>query len=126
MGTFRVTVEVGDPQGRRSESMEALVDIGASDTVIPRPVLELLGVPAQGRWLFKLADDRVEEYEVGQTALRIDGASRIVTVVFGEADATVLLGASSLEAFHLAADPVSKRLVPVPGLLMRRRGSPIS
>ena len=119
MGTFKVSIQIGDPQGRRFEQVEALVDTGASDTVIPGPVLERLGVPLQGRWPYTLADDRVVEYEIGQTTMTIDGTSRVVMVVFGEADGPVLLGASSLEVFHLAADPVGKRLISVPGLLMR-------
>ena len=119
MGIFRVTIEIGDPQGQSYESVEALVDTGTSDTVVPRSVLERLGVPAQGCWPFTLADERVVEHEIGQTAIRINGTSRIVLVVFGESDTTVLLGASSLEVFHLAADPVHKRLVPVTGVLMQ-------
>ena len=122
MGTFSVSVQIGDPQGQRFESLEALVDTGASDTVVPRRVLERLGVPVQERWPYTLADDRVVEQDIGQTALRIDSTSRIVVVVFGDSEGTVLLGASSLEAFHLAADPVGKRLVPVPGLLMEMSG----
>jgi hypothetical protein len=38
-------------------------------------------------------------------------------VVFGEPGGPVLLGASSLEVFHLSVDPIRKRLVPVQGLL---------
>jgi clan AA aspartic protease len=119
MGTFKVAIQIGDPQGRQYESVEALVDTGASDTVVPRSILQRLGVPTLGRWPFTLADERVVEHEIGQTAIRINGTSRIVPAVFGESDATVLLGASSLEVFHLVADPVHKRLVAVTGLLMR-------
>jgi hypothetical protein len=39
-------------------------------------------------------------------------------VVFGDLDAPVLLGAYTLESLRLAADPVSRRLIPVPGLLL--------
>ncbi len=124
MGTFKVTVQVGDPQGQRYESVEALVDTGASDTVVPRPVLERLGVLPQGRWPYQLADDRNVEHEIGQTTLRISGMSRIVVVVFGEPGMPVLLGASSLEVFHLGVDPVRQRLVPVSGLLMRGESYP--
>ncbi|MFQ5880385.1 MAG: aspartyl protease family protein, partial [Dehalococcoidia bacterium] len=44
MGTFRVTIEVGDPQGERFEAVEALVDTGATYSVAPRSLLERLGV----------------------------------------------------------------------------------
>lgn len=121
MGTFKITIQIGDPQGQRYESLDALVDTGASDTVVPRRVLADLGVPIQERWPYTLADERVVEHDIGQTTLRINSTSRIITVVFGESEHTVLLGASALETFHLSVDPVNKRLVPVPGLLMQTR-----
>ena len=121
MGTFRVAFQVGDPQGEQYESAEALVDTGASDTVVPRSVLERLGVPVLGRWPFTLADDRVVEYDIGQTTIWIEDTRRIVLVVFGEAEGDFLLGASSLEVFHLAPDPVHQRLIPVTGLLKGHR-----
>ncbi len=60
MGTVKVSIQIGDPQGRRFEQVEALVDTGASDTVIPGTVLERLGVPSQGCRPHTPADDRVE------------------------------------------------------------------
>jgi len=39
-------------------------------------------------------------------------------VVFGDDEATYLLGAYTLEGVRLAPDPVRRRLIPVPGLLM--------
>jgi len=42
MGTFRVSVEIGDPAGERFEPVEALVDTGAGYTVVPRSILESL------------------------------------------------------------------------------------
>ena len=35
MGTFRVTIEIGDPAGRHYETVEALVDTGATYTTVP-------------------------------------------------------------------------------------------
>jgi len=46
----------------------------------------------------------------------------ITLVVFGEPEAPALLGAYTLEGLRLAADPVSRRLVPVPGLLFLAAG----
>ena len=68
---------------------------------------------------FRLADQRVEEYDVGETRMRLDGRERAVLVVFGPEGANALLGAATLELFHLGVDPIGQRLVPVQGLLMR-------
>lgn len=118
MGTFRVTIEIGDPQGQRWESLETLVDTGASHTVAPSSILRRLGVTPQERWPFRLADDRVVERDVGFATVRIDGRSVPTVVVFGEEGAESLLGAHTLEGLRLAVDPVARRLMPVPGLLM--------
>ena len=55
--------------------------------------------------------------DVGQVRLQLGGRERIVLVVFGEADASALIGATTLELFNLAIDPVGKRLIPVVGLM---------
>ena len=99
-----------------------MVDTRASDTLVPRAMLERLGVPVQGSWPFTMADDREIEYDIGQTVIRIGDTSRTVLVVFGEPGETTLLGATSLETFHLAVDPVHQRLIPVTGSLKRHVG----
>ncbi len=37
MGIFNVPIEVGDPEGGRFERVEALVDTGATFTIVPAP-----------------------------------------------------------------------------------------
>lgn len=56
MGTFRITVEIGDPRGQRFESVEMLVDTCATFTKAPRELLEELGVPVEGAYIAELAD----------------------------------------------------------------------
>ena len=118
MGIFSVEIQVGDLEGVRYETLSALVDRGASHLVVPRPVLETLGVQAEESLPFELADNRVLEMDVGQVRLRIDGRERFTTVVFGETGSCALLGATGLELFNLGVDPVGQRLTPVRGLLM--------
>lgn len=118
MGTFRVTIEIGDPVGERYERVEALVDTGATYTVVPAFTLRRLGVVPHVRDAFLLADGRRVEREIGHTWVRVDGRAVITLVVFGEPDDPAALGAHTLEGLRLAPDPVAKRLVPVPGLLL--------
>ncbi len=47
----------------------------------------------------------------------LDGQERPALVVLGPRGSTPLLGATSLELFNLAADPVNSRLIRIPGLL---------
>ena len=117
MATFKSTLEIGDPEGRRWETVEALVDTGATFTMAPRFLLERLGIVPQERVPFQLAEGRAVRYDMAQTQVRIDGRTRTILVVFGESGSEPLLGAYTLEGFLLAPDPVNRRLIPVPGLL---------
>jgi clan AA aspartic protease len=118
VGTFRVAIEIGDPQGERWETVEALADTGASYTWAPSSVLEGLGVVPAFRFPFVLADGRRIERDMAETRVRLNGQERTTLVVFGDEGTQPLLGAYTLEGFGLAPDPVGRRLIPVPGLLM--------
>ena len=118
MGTFLVSLEVGDPQGERFETVEALVDTGATYTTLPASTLRRLGVSPHTKGLFKLADGSRIERDIGQTWVRLEGGGAIVPVIFGDEDAQPLLGSVTLEIFLLGVDPVEGRLMPVAGFLM--------
>lgn len=118
MGTFKVTVEIGDPKGEHYEKVEALVDTGATYTWVPRSILSRLGIKPAFRFPFVLADGRRIERDMAETRVLLDGQSRTTLVVFGDEGTLPLLGAYTLEGFGLAPDPVNRRLIPVPGLLV--------
>lgn len=118
MGTFRVSIGIGDPRGHQYESLDALVDTGATYTTLPGSLLRRLGVASDRREELELADGGIVQRDVGQTWVRIDGRSAIVPVVFAEEGSEPLLGAVTLEIFLLNVDPVRQRLVPTRGLLM--------
>jgi len=113
-----VSIEVGDPAGQRYETVEALVDTGATYATLPAPLLHALGVVPHARETFVLADGRRVERDIGRTWIRVDGRTELTLVVFGEPGTQPLLGAYTLEGLRLAADPVGRRLTPVPGLLL--------
>jgi clan AA aspartic protease len=119
MGTFTVKVEIGDPQGQRWETVEALVDSGASHTLIPASILRRLGVVPEERWPFDLADGRTVECDTAETYIKIDGRRRHTVIVFGEETARPLLGAVTLEEFRLGIDPLRRQLIPIRGLLTK-------
>lgn len=117
LGTFTVKIQIGDPEKRRFVEVEALVDTGATHTMLPRGLLLSLGIQPVEWVSFSLADEQEVQYQVGEAPLRLDGRERTTLVVFGPEDASALLGATTLELFNLSVDPVRRRLVPVPGLL---------
>ena len=116
MGTFTVAIQLEGPTGKL-EALDALVDTGATYAVVSADTLARLDVATLRRRSFELADERVVEYDVGEVRLRLDGEQLTVLTVFGPEGSRTLIGATTLELFGLAVDPVAQRLVPVRGLL---------
>ena len=92
MGTFKVEIDIGDPHGEHFESADALVDTGASYTLVPASTLRRMGVEPMDTWPFELADGTFRDYEVDETRVRIDGRTATTVVVFGDQNMGVLLG----------------------------------
>ena len=119
MDTFSVPMEVGTLDGQSYETIEALVDTGASYTVAPASLLNRLGITPREHIEFELADGRIIELGIGEARVRIDGRDAVTLVVFGEEGVSPLLGAYTLEGVRLAVDPLRQLLVPTRALLMR-------
>jgi anthranilate phosphoribosyltransferase len=117
MGTFRQRIELAARPEGPFETVDALVDTGATYSSLPAPLLQRLGVQPIDTETFVLADGRSMEQPIGEATARLDGRVRTTVVIFAEEGSTPLLGAMTLEAFSLAADARNKRLVRVPGYL---------
>ena len=121
MGAFHETIGLAARPDGPPEEVVALVDTGATYTLVPAPTLRRLGVEPIGRQTFLIADGSRVEREVGWLLVRIGGEESLTVVVFGDEDAEPLLGAVTLEEFGLGVDPVRRRLVPVDGYLVGLR-----
>ena len=117
MGTFNVSIQIGDLAGQQFVEVQALVDTGSTYTVLPKELLEQLGINQEGQRSFELGDDRLVEYPIGYARLRLGEDQTIVLVVFGPEGVSPLLGATALEHLSLAVDPIHQKLIPVPALL---------
>jgi phosphoribosyl-AMP cyclohydrolase len=106
-------VELGDGRTDAFVRVEPWVDTGALYSQFPASTLERLGHSADATRRFKLADGSVMERPIGDVPLRIGGEVRVVTCIFGPEEADSLLGATTLEVFSLAPDPVNETLIPV-------------
>ncbi len=116
MGTFKVALEVSDHSRQRYVSIDALIDTGATYTNIPESVLDSLGVERKEVRRFRLADERVVQYSIGETLLRLEGREFTAPVVFAPDDTAPLVGMTTLEVFGLGVDPAEERLVQVDAL----------
>lgn len=113
MGIFRTTIgiESAAQRGRVLELPDSLVDTGSEFTWIPRAVLESLGIRAERRQGFVVADGRRVERDMGFAIVHAGGTATADDVVFAEENDFVLLGVRSLEGLNLRVDVVRKKLV---------------
>lgn len=107
MGQFRVPITV---EGRsRKARVTALVDTGASLTVIPRSLATRLKLTAFRTVTVGLADGRDRRMPVAQAMVRLDGRSVPASVLVAPAG-EVLLGAETLELLDVTVDPRRRKL----------------
>ncbi len=116
MGTFTYRVELGARPEGPFRAVDALVDTGSLYTWVPRTLFEQLGIEPSGKRAFQMADGRIIERDIAEPVIRIDDQIAHTICVFADPNDIVLLGAYTLEGFALAADPVNKRLVPMPSI----------
>ena len=97
--------------------MDALVDTGATTTVIPGSALRRLGIAPTKRETFEYAGGERVELDMAETKARVAGRETTTWVIFGEEGTAALLGAYTLEGVFLGVSPCGQRLIPVQGLL---------
>ena len=112
MGTVKVTMAVGSPQGQQFEDIEVIVDTGSTYTAVPRELLRRLGVPVERSLPSETADGRVVPVDVGRTTIRLEGLEFPTPVIFAEEGEPSLLGVVTLEEAALAVDSLAGRLIP--------------
>lgn len=113
VGIFRVTIEIENPlrRGVVQALAGALVDTGAELSMVPRAILEALGIRREKTLRLRTADGRIALRDIGFAIVRAAGVATIDEVVFGEEGDLILLGARSLEGLNLRVDAREKRLV---------------
>ncbi len=118
MGTFYYPIRVGRLDGSAFETIEALVDTGATWTWIPRPTLDRLAIPVADRRDLQMANGDIVQRESGWALITADGITVPSICIFGDPNSIPLLGDVTLEECGLAADPVRQRLIRVAGLAL--------
>ena len=118
MGLTNLDIEVGNPAAPDvTETVEFLIDSGATHSVVPAAVLERLGVKPLTRQEFRLADGSKTMRRKGIAMFKYRDNIGGADAIFGEEGDHNLLGVSMLEAPELALDPLKRQLRPLPSLL---------
>ena len=123
MGATHVTVAIRNPaEPDRVWEGLFLVDIGATDTLVPGPYLESIGLEPKGQRVYSLADG--SEIRMDVTTADIEFMGEIVggTIVMGEAESEPLLGVTALESVGIEVDPLNQRLKRLPAVRLKGYG----
>ena len=121
MGATHVTVTIRNPAApERAWEALFLVDTGATDSLVPRPHLEAIGLKPRGRRVYELADGREITMDVTVAEIEFMGETVGGTVLFGEPDAEPLLGVTALKSVGIEVDPANQRLKRLPAVRLKR------
>jgi predicted aspartyl protease len=98
-GLTHIETIVANPSNpKKTRKLSLLVDSGAVYSVVPKTVLNQLGVKAHSTKVFTLADGSAIRRKVGDLLFKLDGHQGASPVIFSEKGDSELLGTVSLEA----------------------------
>ncbi len=112
MGHVNVEVKITNPENGKFVEEMALVDTGATNTILPRELAEQLQLKTTSKRKVRTANGYVD---VENSVAEIGICSEKTTITVGIArSATIknpVIGVTTLEVLELAVDPASRRLV---------------
>ena len=126
LGRFSVEFEVANhedvirardgtlpPDQVRRETIQGVVDSGATRLVLPQAVVKRLGLPLGNKIIVRYADGRrAERAGAKEVYLKLLGRDGTFTAVVEPRRKTALVGAIVLEDLDLVVDCTAQRLVP--------------
>ncbi len=95
------------------------MDTGATDSIVPRPYLESIGLKPKATRTYELADGSEISVDVTVATLEVMGENVGGTVIFGEPRTVPQLGATALLSAGIEVDPVNQRLKKLPAVRLK-------
>ena len=108
---------VGSLFSEAGADVEALVDTGATHSMVPGSLLQGLGIGPVETRVSRIADGSRIELQTAWARFSAEGRNAVARVSFGP-EGMYLMGATTLEDMGLAVDPVDQRLIVQEDLLM--------
>ena len=121
MGLIETTAIIRNPADyEKSWEGTFLVDTGAIDCVVPRSVLEGVGLRPKGERVYTLADGSEVRMDVTTCDVEILGETAGATIVFADDDGAIpLLGVTAMESAGIEVDSRNERLRRLPSISLR-------
>ena len=124
MGETRVTALIRNPaQPDRVWEGLFLVDTGAIDSVVPRSILESIGLGAEGQRVYTLADGSEVTMDITVARIEIMGEITAGTIVVSEGETEPLLGVIALQAAGIVVDTRNETVRKLPSIGLRGLGA---
>jgi len=117
MGHIEVEVTLSDIQQTKSIKINALVDTGATLSVIPEEISKELNLSKTGEKAKVLTAKGIEKLELAHANIEIMGKKRIMPVLISKEIDKVLIGVTTLEAMNLKVNPKTQQLEEVTAFL---------
>ena len=119
MGIIHIKGRVSNIKNEsKKKELEFLVDSGAQYTLLPKDVVETLGLKPTRVQEFILGDGQIVKRKIGEAYIEIQGEKQPTTVILGEKKDSALLGAVTLEQMGLILDPFNRELRPMKAFLI--------
>ncbi|MEM0233687.1 MAG: retroviral-like aspartic protease family protein [Candidatus Nezhaarchaeales archaeon] len=109
MGHVWVKARIGDESRIKLIETNALVDTGATLTVIPRRMAIDLNLKPTGKSIVETGAGRLE-FERTRIWIELEGKSEIVPALISDLIDKVLIGVTALEVLGLQVDPLTGKL----------------
>ncbi|MCL0069914.1 aspartyl protease family protein [Dehalococcoidia bacterium] len=116
MGITYIEGQVKGPSGKQ-ESVEFLIDSGATYSLLPKTVWEAIGLRPKRKQSFRLADGTRVERTVSEAFVILPQGEAHTPVILGEEGDEALLGVVTLENLGLVFNPFDRTLHPMRMLL---------
>ena len=124
MGVTQVTVLIRNPaEPHRTWEGLFLVDTGATDSLVPRPALEAIGLEPKGQRVYGLADGSEIRMDITTGDVEFMGEIVGATIVMGEAGSEPLLGVTALESVGIEVNPRDQTLKRLPTIRLKRQAT---
>ena len=120
MGAVHVTVTIRNPADpERTWDGLFLVDTGATDSMVPRPHLEAIGLQPRGERTYELADGSELSLDITIAEIEFMGEITGGVIIYGEPDIEPLLGVTALESVGIEVDPMNQTLKRLPAVRLK-------
>ena len=119
MSTFTIQGTVSHPdRGGDRVVVDFFVGTRAPYMVLPAEIVERLALATPYERTVELATGELAVYPLGHVQLALVGEEWVTLFLVGPRGSTPRLGTVTLTQFGVAADPVNRRLVPDPNMLL--------